>query len=128
MNRDDGRPDGGCCVLPAGAVPVAAIAETAHPAFAGVYLKTLVPGRETGGAVSVHRVRVEPGCRLDGHVHAEQWEVHEVAAGEGVAVIDGRETVYRPGVSALIPKGRRHEVRAGEKGLLLTATFAPAAG
>lgn len=118
----------GCCVLAGQAIPLADIPEKPHPAFPGVFLRTLVPGRETGGAMSLHLVRVDPGCRLDVHVHAEQWEVHEVAAGSGQAVIDGRETAYRPGVSALIPKGCRHEVRAGEDGLTLVATFAPGLG
>jgi quercetin dioxygenase-like cupin family protein len=52
--------------------------------------------------------------------------MHRVAAGDGMAVIDGRETGYRPGVAAVIPRGVRHEVRAGEGGLFLVAEFAPA--
>jgi quercetin dioxygenase-like cupin family protein len=117
-----------CCALPGRTLALADIPENPHPAFAGVFLRCLIPGRETGGAVSLHLVRVAPGRRLDAHVHAGQWEVHEVAAGSGTAVIDGRETAYRPGVAALIPMGVSHEVRAGAEGLTLLATFAPALG
>jgi quercetin dioxygenase-like cupin family protein len=83
-----------------------------HPAFPGVFLRNLVLGRDTGGTISVHMVRVEPGSRLDAHVHEGQWEMHRVTAGDGAAVIDGREAEYRPGVAAVIPKGSRHEVTA----------------
>lgn len=97
-----------------------------HPAFPGVFLKHLVCGRDTAGTISIHLVRVDPGCRLDAHVHEGQWEVHHVAAGEGQAFFGDRRTEYRPGVAAVIPKGDRHEVRAGETGLLLYAEFVPA--
>lgn len=97
-----------------------------HPAFPGVFLRHLVLGRDTGGTISVHMVRVEPGGRLDAHIHEGQWEMHRVSAGDGVAVIDGREAEYLPGVAAVIPKGIRHEVTAGERGLMLIAEFTPA--
>ncbi len=97
-----------------------------HPAFPGVFLRHLVLGRDTGGTISVHMVRVEPGSRLDDHIHEGQWEMHKVTAGEGGAVIDGRKTEYRPGVAVVIPKGSRHKVTAGERGLMLIAQFTPA--
>jgi len=128
MNENGSGFDEGCCVLPGGTIRLADIPEKPHPAFAGVFLRCLVPGRETGGALSLHLVRVAPGCRLDAHVHEGQWEVHRVEAGNGVAVIDGKQAEYRPGVAAVIPKGARHEVRAGDQGLVLYAEFAPALG
>jgi len=128
MNQNMCGFEDGCCVLPDGTIRFADIPEKPHPAFAGVFLRCLVPGRETGGTLSVHLVRVEPGGRLDAHVHEGQWEVHRVAAGNGVAVIDGRETAYGPGVTALIPMGARHVVQAGPDGLTVVATFAPALG
>jgi len=102
---------------------------TPHPAFAGVSLKLLVSGRDTGGALSCHLVRVEPGCELKTHAHEGQWELHEVAGGRGVARLEDRETAYAPGSVMVIPKGAAHCVKADpdcEEGLLLFAKFFPA--
>ena len=97
-----------------------------HPLFAGVWLKLVISGADTGGALSCHLVRVDPGCCLESHVHDAQWELHEVLAGLGVARIAGRGADYFPGRAAVIPKGTKHEVRAGDQGLTLCAKFFPA--
>ncbi|AMK12882.1 cupin [Pseudodesulfovibrio indicus] len=98
----------------------------AHPAFAGVSLKHLITGAETGGRFSAHLVRLEPGAEIGDHVHAANWELHEVAAGEGVCVLDGRSIAYGPGVAAVMPENAPHSVRAGKDGLRLLAKFVPA--
>ena len=111
---------------PAGDRDAAALPWNAHPSFAGVALKHLVTGTDTDGALSCHLVRIDPGCRLASHVHAGQWELHEVVCGSGTAGLDGKDMEYRPGVIAVIPKGAPHEVTAGEEGLCLFAKFFPA--
>jgi len=118
--------DGWLVLTPEGEMPVGDIPWKPHPAFPGVALKHLVTGAQTCGALSCHLVRVDPGMVLPPHVHDAQWELHEVAAGSGTAVIDGREAAYVPGVTAVIPRGMDHTVRAGAEGLRLLAKFFPA--
>jgi quercetin dioxygenase-like cupin family protein len=118
--------EGSLIVTRNGEEKVADISWTPHPTFPGVFLKTLVSGADTDGALSCHLVRVEPGKCLSSHVHAGQWELHEVAAGEGVARIEGGQVAYCPGVTAVIPRGVAHEVTAGATGLRLFAKFFPA--
>lgn len=107
-------------------VDAEAIPWSPHPVFAGVWLKHLVCGAETGGRASCHLVRVEPGCSLASHVHEQQLELHEVVVGSGQALVQGKAMAYAPGVVAVIPQGVRHEVLASADGLWLRATFAPA--
>ncbi|WP_022663299.1 cupin domain-containing protein [Paucidesulfovibrio longus] len=98
----------------------------AHPAFPGVELKHLVTGADTDGGTSLHLVRIAPGCAIGSHAHDPQWEVHEVLAGSGACVMDGREVVYAPGVARVLPPRLPHEVRAGTEGLRMLAVFSPA--
>lgn len=107
-------------------VDAAAIAWTPHPSFAGVRMKHLVRGERTEGRLSCHLVHVAPGCSLDAHTHAGQWELHEVVAGGGQVQVFGRRMDYAPGNVCVIPMGETHEVRAGEEGLWLLAKFFPA--
>ncbi len=99
---------------------------TAHPKFAGVAMKTVVGGARTGGALSQHLVRVDAGCALETHVHAQQRELHLVLAGSGEARLAGEPDDYRPGSVSVIPAGAAHSVRAGTDGLTLLASFTPA--
>lgn len=97
-----------------------------HPTFAGVALKHLLTGAETGGAFSVHLVRLEPGAEIGDHVHETSWELHEVASGSGECLLEGRAIPYEPGRIAVMPMKAAHRVRAGEDGLRLLAKFVPA--
>lgn len=97
-----------------------------HPTFAGVYLKHLVKGADTGSLFSCHIVKIDPGCTLAEHIHAEQWELHEVIEGVGTAMLDTRELPYHPGQITVIPQGTKHQVIAGKQGLVLLAKFFPA--
>ncbi|GAB7079194.1 cupin domain-containing protein [Megalodesulfovibrio paquesii] len=97
-----------------------------HPAFAGVWMKHLICGADTTGRLSCHLIRVEPGCCLESHVHDAQLEVHEVVSGSATAEAGGKTMAYAPGVMAVIPQQMPHLVRAGEDGLWMRATFAPA--
>ncbi|NDV26412.1 cupin domain-containing protein [Desulfovibrio sp. JC010] len=97
-----------------------------HPAFKGVHLKHLVTGETTEGQLSCHIVRIDPGCTLERHIHENQWEMHEIIAGNGEAALAEAKTTYHPGKSAIIPKGEEHSVKAGTEGLTLLAKFFPA--
>lgn len=96
-----------------------------HPSFPGVFLKHVVCGKQAGGRCSCHVVRVDPGCALCAHRHDSQMEVHHVLSGNGGMVLDGDTRAYFPGMLGVIPQGALHEVRAGEDGLVLLATFVP---
>jgi quercetin dioxygenase-like cupin family protein len=98
----------------------------AHPSFEGVYLKHLIQGADTQGQLSCHMVKIDPGCILETHTHAEQWELHEVIAGEGNCVLDGSPLPYAAGQMTVIPCDTPHAVEAGDNGLVLLAKFFPA--
>ena len=100
----------------------------AHPKFRGVTMKTVVGSALTQGALSQHLVRVDAGCALETHVHAQQCELHLVLAGSGEAWLEDRSSAYRPGSVSTIPAGSAHSVRAGGDGLTLLASFTPAQG
>ena len=96
-----------------------------HPKFAGVFLRHLVTGKDTGGRMSLHHVRVDPGCSIGVHTHAGQVETHDVLAGEGTCTLAGKDINYRPGIIGIMPADTMHRVDAGAEGLLLLATFSP---
>ena len=102
------------------------VAWSPHPVFEGVRLKHLVTSQQTGGLFSYHLVEIAPGKSIGRHVHAEQLETHEVAAGCGICLDDGREVIYTPGTVAVLRKNTPHEVQAGDEGLYLFAKFIPA--
>ena len=97
-----------------------------HKTFKGVSLKHLVKGDTTDGRISSHLVRVEPFCSLDEHIHAGQFEIHEVIQGSGECLIAGKQIHYAPGTVAVIPQDTPHSVKAGENGLYILAKFTPA--
>lgn len=97
-----------------------------HSVFAGVCLRHLVTGKETCGQFSAHLVRVEPGCALESHCHADNWEFHSVLSGSARCEVAGRTTEYGPGVCGVMPQGASHRVVAGDEGVYILATFVPA--
>lgn len=97
-----------------------------HKKFTGVALKHLITGKETGGCLSCHLVKVDSGCCLESHTHPDHLEVHEVIAGKGTYIIDDREYLYQPGSIGVIPVNMIHRVEAGKEGLYILATFSPA--
>lgn len=97
-----------------------------HPTFAGVAMKHLLTGAETGQMFSSHLVRVKKGCEIGSHIHAGKLELHEVLQGQGKCLMHGGEIFYGQGVTALIPADERHSVQAGDEDLYLLAKFVPA--
>ena len=112
-------------VLPGQTVAVESLLWNPHPKFAGVSLRHLVTGKDTGGRVSLHHVRVDPGCSIGDHAHAGQVEIHDVLAGTGKCTLQGTAIAYVPGVVGVMPADQVHRVEAGDNGMLLLATFSP---
>ncbi len=118
--------EAGTTWLEGGPEAVAEKSWQAHPTCPGVSLKHLATGKDCAGGLSAHLVRLDPGGRIDEHVHAGKPELHVVLGGEGTCRFAGREAAYAAGVCALIPADEPHVVQAGEAGLRLLAVFAPA--
>ena len=102
------------------------IAWSKHPVFEGVELKHILTSKETGGEYSFHLVRIAPNKTIQNHTHDPQLETHEVIAGKGKCINNGKELVYEPGVISIMPAKIPHEVHAGSDGLYLFAKFFPA--
>ena len=71
-------------------------------------------------------MKIAPGKTIFDHIHEMQLETHEVIAGEGVCINDGKEIHYVPGVISIMPEKIHHEVHAGQDGLYMFAKFIPA--
>ena len=115
----------GRVVAPGQTIAIESLPWNPHPKFAGVSLRHQVTGKDTGGRLSIHHVRVDPGCAIDNHAHAGQVEIHEVLTGQGTCTLAGTVLTYRPGVVGVMPADQVHRVEAGDKGLFLLATFSP---
>lgn len=116
----------GSLVLPEKVVNFEGIKWSKHPTFEGVELKHIVTGNETNGAFSYHLVRIAPNCSIKEHIHEVQLETHEVIAGSGVCVNEGKKLPYEVGTISIMPARVKHEVNAGSEGLYLFAKFMPA--
>ncbi len=97
-----------------------------HVTFEGVELKHIVTSKETDGKFSYHLVRIAPNKKIGNHVHKEQLETHEVIAGTGNCVVNGKQINYEPGTISILPQNVPHEVTAGKDGLYIFAKFMPA--
>ena len=106
-------------------VPTESLPWNPHPKFDGVSLKHLVTGKDTGGRLSLHHVRIDPGCAIGDHTHVGMVEIHDVIAGSGTCTLEGSVIPYAPGIISVMPADRVHRVEAGDGSLLLLATFSP---
>ena len=95
--------------LPKGQIDFGKINWNKHPTFEGVEL-----------------VRIAPNKSIKNHIHETQLETHEVIAGSGKCINDGKALDYEPGVISIMPAKVAHEVNAGPEGLYLFAKFIPA--
>ncbi len=116
----------GKLLLPEMTVNFNEVSWSPHASFEGVELKHIITSAQTDGAFSYHLVKIAPNKKIGNHVHKLQLETHEVIAGHGICVNDGKEIVYEPGVISILPKEIPHEVSAGAEGLYLFAKFIPA--
>jgi len=97
-----------------------------HPKFKGVFMKNVLQGGQTEHCLSYHLVKIEPNCVIGEHIHENKPELHEIIEGSGIANIQGHEIKYEKNTTSLINGDIIHSIKAGEKGLLLRATFVPA--
>lgn len=83
-----------------------------------------LPIFEANGVQAAQMV-IKPGGSEGGpdnrHRGADQWLF--VAAGEGVAIVEGARRSLRPGSLLLIERGERHEIRATGRTPLKTVNF-----
>jgi quercetin dioxygenase-like cupin family protein len=96
-----------------------------HPKFNGVFTKNLFSGKDSNNHLSAMLVKVEPNREIGNHIHEGKAELHEVVYGEGIALVNDRSIVYKPGVISLIPADVPHSVKADNTGLVLSAKFTP---
>lgn len=104
---------------------VSALPWNPHPKFAGVALRHLVTGADTGGRLSLHHVRIDPGSSIGDHIHAGMVEIHDVLSGGGICMLEGMEIQYLPGTMGIMPADQVHRITTGDTGMLLLATFSP---
>ena len=107
-------------------IEVSQLQWTSHPTCKGVALKHLVTGEMTDGQLSCHVVKIDPGCEISEHIHAEHLELHEVLGGKGAGMLLDRQIPYVAGTAIVIPAKTSHKVLAGEETLYLLAKFTPA--
>lgn len=118
--------ENGKLVLPSGQIDFKAVNWSPHAKFEGVELKHLVTSKDTDGVFSFHLVRIAPNKKIGQHIHETQLETHEIIAGSGICINDGKQLSYEEGTVSILPAGIPHEVIAGKKGLYLFAKFIPA--
>jgi|GEM_PF-2682315 quercetin dioxygenase-like cupin family protein len=85
-------------------------------ALTGISLQHLVTGASGGRRLSLHHVRIDPGCATGNHVHAGMVEIHDVPAGAGTWTRAGTVISCTPGVTGIMPADQVHRVGAGERG------------
>ncbi len=97
-----------------------------HPKYDGVYLKHLIQGSDTNGALSCHIVKIEPNCTIDTHTHEGIFEIHEVIEGSGTCFLVNKIIIYSVGSVAVIPADTIHKIAAGNDGMYILAKYSPA--
>ncbi len=97
-----------------------------HAKFKGVFQKNMVKGDTNGGKFSCHLVKIEDGFEIGDHIHEGRWELHEVVGGTGLGYMAGREIVYEPGVTVVVPDSVEHKIVANRGDVYILAKFIPA--
>ena len=77
----------------------------------GVRYKTILPGSETGGGLSIVDSLSPAGSGPPRHVHEREDETFVVVTGECEFWLEGNTFTRGPGESTFIPRGREHTFR-----------------
>jgi quercetin dioxygenase-like cupin family protein len=91
----------------------------------GPYAIEALIRRDEEGAGTVYRVRIAPGERTAVSYHRVAEEYYFVLAGDGRALLDGREYPLRLGDFLRLPPGTTHGFVAGEQGLDMLDVHTP---
>jgi mannose-6-phosphate isomerase-like protein (cupin superfamily) len=91
----------------------------------GPYRIEALLDRHEAGAGTVWRVRIGPGERTSVSYHRIAEEYYFVLAGDGLAVLDGREVRLKPGDFLRLPPGTTHGFVAGPEGLEMLDIHTP---
>ncbi|MFN4259329.1 MAG: cupin domain-containing protein [Gemmataceae bacterium] len=97
----------------------------AHGQQFGPYWIEALIGEAEEGAGTVYRVRIEPQQRTSISYHRLAEEYYFVLAGQGVAILDGREYPLRPGDFLRLPPGTAHGFVTGAEPLELLDIHTP---
>lgn len=96
-----------------------------HPKFTGVFMKTLLTGKDSSNNLSAMIVKIDPNYEIGDHIHEGKYELHEIISGYGIGIIGDEKIKYKPGVVSLIPGDIHHSIKAGVNGIILLAKFTP---
>ncbi|WP_350335663.1 phosphomannose isomerase type II C-terminal cupin domain [Coralliovum pocilloporae] len=78
---------------------------------------------DTGPFHVVKRITVLPGTRLSLQYHRHRQEIWTCVEGRGVAIIDGVETQFSPGVTVFVPPLIEHRMACtGETDMIIVET------
>lgn len=77
----------------------------------GVSYRTILSGKDSGGAMSVLDSVSPPGSGPPRHVHGAEDEAFIVLSGECEFWIAGRGLICGPGETAYVPRGTEHTFR-----------------
>jgi mannose-6-phosphate isomerase-like protein (cupin superfamily) len=78
--------------------------------LAGVVMKRLISGEQTGGMFCLFENRSDGQTKTPIHVHADDDETVYVVEGQLTAVVDGEARTLSPGESILLRRGVPHQL------------------
>jgi mannose-6-phosphate isomerase-like protein (cupin superfamily) len=78
--------------------------------LAGVVMKRLVSGEQTGGLFCLFENRSDGQTKTPIHVHADDYETLYILEGQLTAVLDGEARTLSPGESIFLRRGIPHQL------------------
>lgn len=78
-----------------------------------------VSGQDTGGLYSIIEEKLEPGFRLDPHLHRKHIETFYILEGEVEFTINGKPVVASAGTVVHVPPNTPHGIKADTPSRLL---------
>ncbi len=91
----------------------------------GPYVIEALLGPEEEGAATAYRVHIDAHQRTNISYHRIAEEFYYVLAGQGMAILNGREYPLRPGHFLRLPPGTTHGFIAGAEGLEMLDIHTP---